>query len=318
MQNKLVSNQNHAISLLKRNLKSVVCGQDNTIHKVLVTLLAGGHLLIEDKPGLGKTTLARTLAKSIDCSFKRIQFTPDLLPSDITGMNIFDPHSKTLTFQKGPVFSNILLADEINRTTPRIQSALLEAMNEKQVSIDGQTHPLAELFMVIATSNPYGSAGTFELPESQLDRFHRIIHMGYPDKKDELRMLKARNTGDPMQKIEPVITIAAILQLQDDVKKVIINDDLLEYIHSIIDQTRNHPHLQYGASPRAALHVMNNCKANAFLCGRDFVIPDDIKACAKDVLSHRLKLRNITKFKNPKEQCKKIIVDILKTTPVPL
>jgi len=277
-----------SIVRLQRNIESVIIGKSDAVKSAILTLLARGHLLIEDVPGVGKTSLAQALAKSLNLEFRRIQFTSDILPSDITGVSIYDAEEKRFHFQKGPLFAEIVLADEINRSTPRTQSALLEAMNEKQVSVDNATYPLKDPFMVIATQNPTESYGAYPLPESQLDRFMMHISMGYPSLEDERRLLmknpSVNNTGNTV----PVLDRDELLALQRKVNLVKIDPVLIDYILSIITETRNSRHLSLGVSPRGGLILQQAARASALYEGRDYCVPDDIKQLAVSVLCHRV------------------------------
>ena len=274
------------IVLLKQNIGKVIFGKDDIIEYAIIALLARGHLLIEDVPGVGKSSLAHSLASSLHLDFKRIQFTNDLLPADITGVSIYDQEKKKFQFQKGPLFTNIVLADEINRSTPRTQSALLEAMNERQVSADNMTYNLEEPFMVIATQNQIESQGTFPLPESQLDRFMLYVSMGYPSIEDERRLL---NTARPdPSSIEALLNKEDVLQLQAQVDQVKIEPLLTDYILNIITATRVNPHLTLGVSPRGGLIFQQAIRARALIHGRDYCTPDDVKVLAAPVLCHRV------------------------------
>lgn len=273
---------------LKENIGSVIVGREDTIDMLLTALLSGGHVLLEDVPGTGKTTLARALSASLGCEFKRIQFTPDLLPADITGLNVYDQHTGEFRFVKGPVMTNILLADEINRATPRTQSALLESMQEMQVSVDGTTYPLSSPFMVIATQNPVETAGTYPLPEAQLDRFMMKLSMGLPDEDEELKMLKRFEKEEPLKSLSPVMSGEDVILIREEVKNVTIHEDLLKYIVSIVQALRKDEDVILPVSPRGTLAFMNALKAYAYICGRDYVLPDDVKKLATPVLAHRM------------------------------
>jgi MoxR-like ATPase len=276
------------VSRLKNNIEQVIFGKSETIEFAITSLLAKGHLLIEDVPGVGKTSLAHCLANSLHLNFKRIQFTNDLLPADITGVSIYDQEEKRFHFQKGPLFANIVLADEINRSTPRTQSALLEAMNEKQVSVDNNTHNLEEPFMVIATQNLIESQGTYPLPESQLDRFMFYISMGYPSQDEERRLLQEQSTRLNPENIKAVLEKEEILELQALVEKIKIEPVLTDYILNIISATREDPNLALGVSPRGGLIFQQALRARALVCGRDYCTPDDVKHLAIPVLCHRV------------------------------
>lgn len=275
---------------IKENMKRVMVGKSEVIDLLMVSMLCSGHVLLEDVPGLGKTVMAKSLAKSIDGAFRRIQFTPDLLPSDVTGINFYNQKEGDFHFRKGPVFCQILLADEINRATPRTQSSLLEAMEEHQVTIDGVTYPLEAPFMVIATQNPIESQGTFPLPEAQLDRFFMKISMGYPEMSEEIEILNRLMGTHPVDGLKAVRTVADLVEAQEAIKKVTISQDVLAYIVAIVQKTRNHPHIAIGASPRGSIALMKGAKALAMLKGRDYVKPDDVKMLAPYVLSHRMTL----------------------------
>ncbi|HEV2972857.1 MAG TPA: MoxR family ATPase [Pirellulales bacterium] len=276
------------VAELETNLAQVILGKPDVIRMCVVTLLAGEHLLLEDVPGVGKTLVAKALAKSVNGDFCRIQFTPDLLPSDIIGSSLFQAQSGEFVYSRGPIFANIVLADEINRTTPRTQSALLEAMSDRQVSVDGQTHPLPLPFMVIATQNPFEFEGTYPLPESQLDRFLMRISIGYPGRGDELQVLSAHRAGEPVDSLRPVVDGPQIRDLQDSVRQVTVDDAIQEYLLNIIDATRRCGELQVGASTRGALCLYRASQALATVEGRDYVVPDDVKRLAVPVLAHRV------------------------------
>jgi MoxR-like ATPase len=277
-----------SIARLSRNIERVIIGKPDAVKLTIIALIAQGHLLIEDVPGVGKTSLAKALAKSLDLNFRRIQFTNDILPSDITGVSIYDQEKKRFHFQKGPLFANIVLADEINRSTPRTQSALLEAMNEKQVSVDNTTHFLDDPFMVIATQNPTESYGAHPLPESQLDRFMMFISMGYPSIEDERQLLTCNTSRMNASELSPVLSKEDLLSLQSQVEAVIIEPVLIDYILSILTETRNSDHLELGVSPRGGLILQKAAQASALFHGRDYCIPDDIKELALPVLAHRV------------------------------
>jgi len=276
-----------ALNILE-NVKRVIIGKDDVIEKVLIAVLAKGHLLIEDIPGVGKTTLVKALAKSMDLSYKRVQFTPDLMPSDIIGINIYDKSTGTFTFKKGPIFNQIFLADEINRTSPKTQSSLLQAMEEGEISTEEGDYVLEEPFFVLATQNPLEYQGTFPLPEAQLDRFLMRLSIGYPEKSYEKQILKNYKSIKNLDLIEPVVSQEDILDMQLKVDTLTIHDDVIEYIINISNATRDCKDLQLGASPRASIDLLKASKAKAFLEGRSYVIPDDAKEMVIPVLAHRL------------------------------
>jgi MoxR-like ATPase len=276
------------IQSLKANIASQIMGKDRPIQLVLTALLAGGHVLLEDVPGVGKTLLAKSLAKSIDGKFQRIQCTPDLLPSDITGTNIWNPGNREFEFVAGPVFTNILLADEINRATPRAQSALLEVMEEKQVTLDGQTRPVPTPFFVIATQNPIESHGTFALPEAQMDRFMLSLSLGYPSAAEELQMLQGLTTGVPVNNLEPCITLEQLQSMQHQCQQVKVDLAIQQYLINLVRATRNDSEIALGVSPRGAVSLHRATQAWAWLQGRSYALPDDVKDLALYVLSHRI------------------------------
>lgn len=279
---------------LKQNISTVISGKDPVIEKVILSLLCNGHILLEDIPGTGKTTLAKALAKSIRCGFKRVQFTPDLLPSDLTGINFFNQKEGEFVFKKGSVFTNILLGDEINRATPRTQSSLLECMEEGQVSVDGVTYALDKPFLVIATQNPIEIQGTFPLPEAQLDRFFVRLKMGYPDTESETRMLTGRVSQNPLDALAPVLSGEEIVEAQAAVRMVKVGQAVASYIVCLAEATRNHEKIRLGVSPRGALALMHGAQAHAAMAGRDFAEPEDVKAVAADIWCHRLICRGFS------------------------
>lgn len=312
-------NAAQSIQALQDNIARVIKGKPSVIEMAIVCLLARGHLLIEDVPGVGKTTLAHALARSLDCSFKRIQFTSDLLPSDIVGISMFNRQKQVFEFMPGPIFANIVLADEINRTTPKTQSSLLEAMSEAQISVDNQTHPLSQPFMVIATQNPAEYHGTFPLPESQLDRFLMRLKIGYPAPEDEKKVLDRPQSLHPANDIQPVLTAQDIVDLQHQVDKVRMEDSLMDYLLSIVLATRQSELFMLGASTRGTLALGKAAKALALVRNRDYCLPDDIKELAPLVIAHRIML-NRSHNMHPRgcEQAEQIIEDILGSLPVPV
>ena len=305
------------IDALRKNVESVILGKGETVRLAVTALLAGGHVLLEDIPGIGKTSLARALARSVSCVFRRIQFTPDLLPSDVTGVSILDPATREFVFKKGPLFANIVLADEINRATPRTQSALLEAMNESRVSADGVTHDLPSPFMVIATQNPLEFTGTYPLPESQLDRFLMILKLGYPAEEEEREILKSRQAADPVETLQPVVTGEEVRGLCERVREVRMEDAVTNYLLEIVTRTRSDRSLIAGVSPRGAIHLSRAARAHALLDGRDYVIPDDVKALAPSVLSHRVIEKRARASQDGRHSADQVVRRILQELPVP-
>jgi len=303
------------IAALRGAIGRVVKGKDDTIELAVVALIAEGHLLIEDVPGVGKTTLGHALARALDCNFHRIQFTSDLLPSDVLGVSVFNPRQNEFEFKPGPIFSNIVLADEINRTTPKTQSALLEAMNENQVTIENTTYPLPRPFMVLATQNPVEHHGTYPLPESQLDRFMMKIEIGYPNAEAEKEILHKYTNGNYHQAIQPVLAPADVLYLQDESRKVHINAKIVDYMIHLVQRTRNHPEIELGISPRGTVSLFRASQALAMVDGRKFVLPDDVKRAATPVFGHRLALaRHGSKGSRSKEE---VLEGILSEIKVP-
>jgi MoxR-like ATPase len=304
---------------LSEAMEKVIRGKPEAIQMSLVTLLSGGHLLIEDVPGIGKTTLAQSLARSISCEFRRIQFTSDLMPSDIIGVSIWNSKDQEFVFKHGPVFANIVLADEINRATPKTQSALLEAMSEFQVSVDNHTMELPKPFMVIATQNPVEHYGTYPLPESQMDRFFMRIRLGYPDEAKEREVLRNQEFEHPLTRVHPVLERAELSLLQDQVKNVLVDEEILSYILKIVNATRQSPLILLGCSPRGSTYFFRAVQAYAFLSGRDYAIPDDVKQLAVQLLSHRILLKSSAVLQeNRAEEAERIIRQIVNTIPVPL
>ncbi len=299
---------------LRANIAKVVVGKEDVVDKVLAALLAGGHVLLEDVPGTGKTLLSRALAASMDGRFSRVQFTPDLLPADVTGMAVFSPKSENFTFKPGPIFANIVLADEINRATPRAQSAMLECMEEKQVSSDGTTYPLPAPFFVIATQNPVETQGTFPLPEAQLDRFMVQLSMGYPTREEQTAILQRFMQESPQESLRPVANAEQIAQAQKAVRSVRVTPELLDYIGALCEKTRALDDALLGASPRAALALMRVSQSLAAIRGRDYVTPEDIKTMAEPVLAHRLILRTAY---GRRGRAAEAVGEVLASVPVP-
>lgn len=307
------------VSQLQRSIARAIYGKEDVIQLALVTLLARGHLLIEDVPGTGKTTLAHALARSFHCSFQRIQFTSDLLPSDVLGVSVYNPESRDFEFRQGPIFANVVLADEINRTTPRTQSALLEAMNEAQVTVDGRTMPLPQPFLVIATQNPVEHHGTYPLPESQLDRFLMRVKMGYPSHETEREILRSRSIADPLESLEPVASVADVMAMQQTVAHVRVDPSLHDYALEIVNRTRKTELLALGVSPRGTLMLQRAAQARAFLEGRDYCTPDDFKQLAVAVFSHRVvaSTRHAT-LQKKSETTETVLRDIVESVRVPV
>ena len=301
---------------VKENVGRVIVGKEEVVELALIALLCEGHLLIEDVPGIGKTTLAKALARSLDCQFSRIQFTPDLLPSDVTGISFFNQRTQSFEFRAGPVFAQIVLADEINRATPRTQSALLEAMQERQVTIDGQTYTLPRPFMVLATQNPIELEGTFPLPEAQVDRFLMRIALGYPDEQEENAILQRFEREDPLEQLTPVATAEQVLEAQTAVRQVHVEDSVREYMVRVVRATREHEAVSLGVSPRGTLALFHTAQALAALRGRHFVIPDDVKTLVPHVLTHRIIISQRVRLRGrtPAE----VLQEIVDAVPVPV
>lgn len=300
---------------LVNNVERVIIGKRNAVELAVVGLLCQGHLLIEDVPGVGKTMLARSIAKSIGCIFRRIQFTPDMLPSDVTGVSIFNQQTRAFEFREGPVFAQIVLSDEINRATPKTQAALLEAMEERQVTVDGVTRTLTRPFLVLATQNPIEYEGTFPLPEAQLDRFMLRIRLGYPSPNDEMAMLDAQRFKHPVEEIEQVVDTPALLQAQEEIKSIHVDDKIKSYIVELMTQTRKHPEVSLGASPRGSLVLYRTAQARAAMSSRDYVTPDDVKALAPVCLAHRMIVSPSARIKDVTAES--VLTEILNSVPVP-
>lgn len=304
------------IKRLIENMSKVIIGKENVIRKIVICVLCDGHILLEDVPGVGKTTMVYSLAKSLNISFNRIQFTPDLLPSDITGISIFNQVEGSFEFKKGPIFNNVILADEINRTSPKTQSSLLEAMQERKVTIDGVTYPLPKPFIVLATQNPIEYEGTFPLPEAQLDRFLMRINIGYPDKYSERLIMRKYITEEPLNSISAVLSVEDILQMQKEVSEVYVDESIENYILDIISSTRKDENIDLGISPRGSIALYKAAKGRAYLSNRDYVIPDDVKEMTIPVLSHRIILKPQAKIKYSDETM--VLKNILSSIPVPV
>jgi MoxR-like ATPase len=301
---------------IRGNIQRVIVGKDDVINLGIVAVLCEGHILIEDVPGIGKTTLARALSSSLGCTFKRIQFTPDLLPSDVTGLNFFNQKSQEFIFRPGPIISQVVLADEINRATPRTQSALLEAMQERQVTVDGVTRELPRPFLVLATQNPVELEGTFPLPEAQIDRFLLRIVIGYPTEKEENDILERFKKEDPLVNLDPVTTPEEIIHLQDERKRVRVEESVRDYVVRVARATREHHEIELGASPRATLSLYQASQAWAAINSREYVLPDDVKVMAPHVLTHRLMISPQAQLRG--RQPAELVADIVDSVPVPV
>ena len=297
------------------NVEKVIIGKRQSVQLTVLGLLSQGHILIEDVPGVGKTVLAKSLAKSVGCKFQRIQFTPDMLPSDVTGISVFNQKTREFEFRPGPVHAQIVLVDEINRATPKTQSALLESMEERQVTVDGHTYPLESPFMVLATQNPIEYEGTFPLPEAQLDRFMLRIRLGYPDKEEEIEVLDRQQHVHPITQLEQVVSVEELLDAQEAIKEIYIDDQIKQYIVEIVRQTREHPEVYLGSSSRGALAIYRLGQARAAMFGRDFVLPDDVKALAGVALSHRIIVGPAARIKDIEPDA--IVQEILDRVAVP-
>jgi MoxR-like ATPase len=307
------------IERLQRAVETVIKGKPEAIRLAIVTLIAGGHLLVEDVPGVGKTTLAHALARALDCNFQRIQFTSDLLPSDVIGLSVYNQHSGMFEWKPGPVFANVVLADEINRTTPKTQSALLEAMAERHVTVEGLTHNLPAPFIVLATQNPIEHHGTYPLPESQLDRFMLRLRIGYPAPADEQKILRDREYADPLDELEPVMSAREVVELQQTVASVTVDDALVQYLMRIVAATRNSEMLDLGVSPRGTLSLFRAAQALALGEDRTYCIPDDIKRLVVPVFAHRIVVSSrFSSSLRRSEEAEAVLNEILKTVSVPL
>jgi MoxR-like ATPase len=293
----------------------VILGKRNEIRLTVLGLLSQGHILIEDIPGVGKTVMAKTLARSIGCTFSRLQFTPDMLPSDVTGVSLFNQKTREFEFRAGPIMAQIVLADEINRATPKTQAALLEAMEERQITVDGTTYPLQEPFLILATQNPIEYEGTFPLPEAQLDRFMLRIQLGYPTPAEEITVLSSQQYEHPIQHVYQVVSVQELLAAQQAVREVYVADEIKRYIIDLVTATRQHPDVYLGSSPRGSLALFRTAQARAAMAGRDYVIPDDVKALAEVTLAHRVIVGPAARIKDISSRT--IVQDILATTPVP-
>lgn len=300
---------------ISENVERVIVGKSREVELALVAMLSQGHVLIEDVPGVGKTMLAKSLSRSIGCTFRRVQFTPDLLPSDVTGVSIYNQKTGEFEFRSGPIMAQIVLADEINRATPKTQSALLEAMEERQVTVDGKTYQLPNPFLVLATQNPIEYEGTYPLPEAQLDRFIMRISLGYPSKTEEVAIIDGQQKTHPIESLRQVASPEEMLTLQDAVKGIFVDPLMKEYIVSIVDATRKHPGVYLGASPRGSLALFHTSQARAMMQGRDFVLPDDIKILAPNVLSHRIIISPSSRMRDVSGSS--VVKEILDTVPVP-
>ncbi len=300
---------------IAENVEEVIVGKHDAVQLTLIALLCQGHLLIEDVPGTGKTMLAKSVAKSLGCTFRRIQFTPDMLPSDVTGVSVFNQKTREFEFRPGPVMAQIVLTDEINRATPKTQSALLEAMEERQITVDGVTYPMDQPFLVLATQNPIEYEGTFPLPEAQLDRFMMRIRLGYPGSSDEITMLNRQQHTHPITRIEQVVTAQELIEAQERIRDVYLDDLVKEYIVRLVTATRKHPDVYLGASPRGSIALYKTAQARAALLGRDYVTPDDLKALTMVTLAHRLIISPSARIKNIDPRG--VIQEILDSTPVP-
>lgn len=311
-----MANVQEIAARIVQNVEQVIVGKSEAVERIVLGLLCQGHVLIEDVPGVGKTTMAKSLARSVGCTFQRIQFTPDMLPSDVTGVSVFNQKTREFEFRPGPIHAQVVLTDEINRATPKTQSALLEAMEERQVTVDGVTYPLQAPFMVLATQNPIEYEGTFPLPEAQLDRFMLRIRLGYPARADELEVLDRQRQSHPLLKLAQVVSVDEILAAQAAIRDIYLDGLVKEYIVDIVRQTREHPDVYLGSSSRGALALYRLGQARAALRGRDYVLPDDVKALAIHALAHRIIVGPAARIKDVKQD--EIVQDILDKIPVPV
>ena len=307
---------NEKIQNILTEIESVIVGKNENVEKILMAILAQGHVLMEDVPGVGKTTTALTFAKVLGLDTRRVQFTSDTVPSDVIGYSVYDKNADSFVYKPGAIMTNLLLADEINRTSSKTQSALLEAMEEHRVTVDGQTYDLPTPFVVLATQNPTGSAGTTLLPSSQLDRFLIRLSMGYPDHKSQINILRDRHSENPLDRVQPVVTKDELLQLIQEARTVEANDRIFDYVTTLAEATRTHPMVELGVSPRGALALCRMAKAHAFLAGRDFVVPEDVAAVFPDVCAHRLILS--AKARMMEEKAENILAEILKSVDMPV
>lgn len=307
--------KNAQLERMQAAIGEVLFGKEETVELVMIGLLCRGHVLLEDVPGTGKTMLAKSIAKSIKGNFNRIQFTPDVLPSDVTGVEYYNPAEEKFQLRKGPIMTNILLADEINRATPKTQSSLLEAMEESQVTIEGQTLPIDAPFIVLATQNPIESHGTFPLPEAQMDRFLLQIRTGYPTREEEKRMMERYRKEEPIEMLEPVMDLSDILEMQEQVKEVMLSEDVTDYLLNIVEATRNSEFIEIGVSPRGTLGFMRSVQAKAFIEGREYATPEDVKSLAQSVLAHRLVLSMEGEIRKTKDQ---LLLELLNGIEVPV
>ena len=305
----------HTARDIVENVEKVIVGKSQAVEMAVIALMCGGHALIEDVPGVGKTMLARSIARSAGCEFKRIQFTPDLLPTDVTGVSIYNQSTGDFEFRQGPIISQVVLADEVNRATPKTQSAMLEAMEERQVTVESITHQVPSPFMVMATQNPVEYEGTFPLPEAQLDRFILLVTLGYPTNEEELAIIEGQQTAHPIDSLEPITNAKEIIELQESVKQIFVDDLIKQYIVTVVEATRDHPDIALGSSPRGSLALFRGAQALALIRDRDFVLPDDVKELTTPVLSHRIIVSAAARMRGIKAS--DIINNIVNEIPVP-